>query len=434
MIKSDILIIGAGPGGYELAAEAVSEGFSVTVIEKGELGGTCLNRGCIPTKALCRSAEVAMTVKEAATFGVNVDNFTLDFAAAVARKNSIVEQLREGIAFLLDKCKVVKGEAKFIDSHTVECDGEQFTADKIVIATGSKPARLPIPGAELAIDSDDLLNMQTLPARMCIIGGGVIGVEFASILNAFGVEVTIIEYCKEILPPFDKDVSKRLKTALSRRGINIITSAAVTAIEPGFKVTYEAKNKVQSVETDAVLMAVGRKPVIPEGLETAGIEVTKRGIVVSDDFMTTVEGVYAIGDVNGKCMLAHAATAQGLKVLGKNINLNVVPSAVFTMPECAMAGLTEEQCKEQGLEVKVSKSLFRSNGKALALGETDGIVKLISEKETGKILGCHICGPHASDIITEITLTISNGMTVDSVLSTIHSHPTLSEVVYSAAK
>lgn len=433
MIKSDILIIGAGPGGYELAAEAVSEGLSVTIIEKTELGGTCLNRGCIPTKALCRSAEVAMTVKDASAFGVNVNNFTLDFSVAVARKNAIVQQLREGIAFLLNKCNVVKGEAKFIDSRTIECDGEQFTANKIVIATGSKPSRLPIPGAELAIDSDDLLNMDTLPSKICIIGGGVIGVEFASILNSFGVDVTIIEYCKEILPPFDKDVSKRLKTALTHRGINIITSAAVTSIEPG-RITYEAKNKVLSVEADAVLMAVGRKPVLPEGLEQAGIEVGKRGITVNDDFMTTAEGVYAIGDVNGKCMLAHAATAQGLKVFGKNINLNVVPSAVFTIPECAMVGLTEEQCKEKGLEIKVSKSLFRSNGKALALGETDGIVKLISEKETGKILGCHICGPHASDIITEITLAISNGLKADSVLSTIHSHPTLSEAVYSAAK
>lgn len=434
MIKSDIIIIGAGPGGYEMAAEAAAGGLSVTIIEKGELGGTCLNRGCIPTKALCRSAEVALTVKDAATFGVNVSGYTLDYAAAVARKNSIVEQLRSGIEMLLGKCLVVKGIARFIAKDTIECNGEQYTAPKIVIATGSKPSRLPIPGAELAIDSDTLLNMSELPARICIIGGGVIGMEFASILNAFGVEVTVIEYFKEILPQFDKDIAKRLKMQLSRRGVNIITSAAVTAITPGMSVTYEAKGKTLSLDTDCVLMAVGRQPVVPDGAQEVGIEVDKRRIVVDDDFKTTVDGVYAIGDVNGRCMLAHVATAQGLKVLGKDVNMDIVPSAVFTSPECAMVGLTEELCKDKGLEIKTVKALFRANGKALALGETEGLVKMISEAETGKVLGCHICGPHASDIITEVALVMSKSLTIKDIAATIHSHPTLSEVISQAAR
>ena len=431
---SDIIIIGAGPGGYEMAAEAAAEGLSVTLIEKGELGGTCLNRGCIPTKALCRSAEVASTIAESTVFGIKAENVSLDFSAAVARKNAIVEQLRSGIQMLLGKCNVVKGEAVFTDKNTVECNGEQFTAPKIVIATGSKPSRLPIPGAELAIDSDTLLDMSVLPQKICIIGGGVIGVEFAYILNSFGVEVTIVEYCKEILPPFDKDISKRLKNVLSGKGIKIITSAAVTAIEPSMKVTYETKGKALTVDTDCVLMAVGRTPVIPAGVEKIGIEVGRKGIITNENFMTTVPGIYAIGDVNGKCMLAHAATAQGMKVLGKEINTDIVPSAVFTIPECAMVGLTEEQCKEQGIEIKVTKTLFRSNGKALALGETDGIVKMISEAATGKILGCHICGPHASDIITEVALAISANLTTADISKTIHSHPTLSEVISLAAK
>ena len=282
MNSSDIIIIGAGPGGYEMAAEAAAEGLSVTLIEKGELGGTCLNRGCIPTKALCRSAEVASTIAEASVFGIKAENVSLDFSAAVARKNAIVEQLRSGIQMLLGKCNVVKGEAVFTDKNTVECNGELFTAPKIVIATGSKPSRLPIPGAELAIDSDTLLDMSVLPERICIIGGGVIGMEFAYILNSFGVEVTIVEYCKEILPPFDKDISKRLKNVLSGKGIKIITSAAVTAIEPGLKVTYEAIGKVLTVDTDCVLMAVGRTPVIPAGVEKIGIEVGRKGIITDE--------------------------------------------------------------------------------------------------------------------------------------------------------
>ena len=434
MITSDYLILGAGPGGYELAAEAAAMGHSVTIIEKNELGGTCLNRGCIPTKALCRSAEVAMTVKEASSFGVNVDGCRVDYSAVINRKDSIIAQLREGINSLLGKCSIIKGEGKFIDKKIIECNGETFTADKIVIATGSKPALLPIPGAELAIDSDKLLSAETLPDSICIIGGGVIGLEFASILNAFGVNVTVIEYCKEILPPFDKDISKRLKNLLSRRGISIITSAAVTAIEPGYKVTYECKGKTLTLETDEVLMAVGRKPVIPEGTEAAGIEISKRGIVVDKNFMTTVEDVYAIGDVNGICMLAHAATAQGMTILGRKINLDTIPSAVFTAPECAMVGLTEEQCKEKELDYKTAKSMFRANGKALALGDTDGLVKLIYENKTGKILGCHICGPHASDIITEVTLAISRELTIQDISMTIHAHPTLSEVISAAVK
>ena len=211
-------------------------------------------------------------------------------------------------------------------------------------------------------------------------------------------------------------------------------SAAVTGITPGMSVTYEAKGKTLSLETDCVLMAVGRQPVVPDGAQEVGIEVDKRRIVVDDEFKTAVDGVYAIGDVNGRCMLAHVATAQGLKVLGKGVNMDIVPSAVFTSPECAMVGLTEEQCKDKGLEIKAVKALFRANGKALALGETEGLVKMISEAETGKVLGCHICGPHASDIITEVALAMSKSLTIKDIAATIHSHPTLSEVISQAAR
>lgn len=434
MNQADLIIIGAGPGGYETAAEAAAEGLNVVIIERGELGGTCLNRGCIPTKALCRSAQVALDVKEAAAYGVDVNGFTLNYPAAAARKDEVVAQLRQGVEMALSRCTVVRGEARFVEPRVIVVGEESYTAPKIIIATGSSPARLPIPGAELAVDSDRLLSMTSFPERVTIIGGGVIGMEFASILSAFGVAVTVVEYCKEILPPFDKDISKRLKMALSKRGINIITSAAVTEIKPDLTVVYEAKGKQAEVASDLVVMAVGRRPVLPAGIDCTGIAVGRRGIEVDDNMMTSVEGIYAIGDVNGRCMLAHAASAQGRRVLGKPVDLDVVPSAVFTTPECAMVGLTEEQCKERQLPFKAAKALFRANGKALAMNESDGLVKMIVNTETRMILGCHICGPHAADLIQEVALTMARALPVDAIADTIHGHPTLGEAVQQAAR
>lgn len=434
MTLADLIIIGAGPGGYETAAEAAAEGLNVVLVEKGELGGTCLNRGCIPTKALCRSAEIALELRDAAAFGIETGNIGFDYAKASERKNAVVAALRDGVAMAVSKCEVAAGEARFTDAHTIVVGEEVYTAPKIVIATGSIPASLPIPGAELAIDSDMLLALDDIPQRVAIIGGGVIGMEFASILNAFGKEVTVIEYCKEILPPFDKDIAKRLRTAMQKRGVNFLTGTSATSIEPGFKVCYEAKGKPGSLETDLVVMAVGRRPNLPHGLDAAGIETSRKGIVVNENMETNIPGVYAIGDVNGLCMLAHAASAQGRLVLGRNIDLNVVPSAVFTNPECAMVGKTEEQLKADGHPIKTTKALFRSNGKALAMGETDGMVKLIIDSESGLILGCHIMGPHAADLVQEIALAMSSGLTVDAIADTIHGHPTLGEVIQQAAR
>lgn len=431
MTQFDIIILGAGPGGYELAAEAAHRGHRVLLIEKGLPGGTCLNRGCIPTKALLASAAVIDSAREAAQFGVKIGSVEPDYAAAVDRKNEIVATLREGVEMLLKDVTVVNGEGRFEGPREVAVGDEVYTAPLIVIATGSRPAILPIPGAELAITSDDLLAMRELPASMVIIGGGVIGVEFACILHSFGVNVTIVEYCKEILPPFDKDIAKRLRTALSRRGINFITNAAVTAITPG-EVTYECKGKTLTLPADKVLMSVGRTPVMPDGLDKAGVETTRRGITVDDRMHTNVPGISAIGDVNGRCMLAHAAAAQGRVVLGEVVDLSVIPSAVFSMPECAMVGLTEEQCKEQALDYKVGKSMFRSNGKAMAIGETDGLVKLIADTATGRILGCHIMGPHAADLVQAVADMMSARATVSDLARAIHGHPTLGEVIHSA--
>ena len=433
MNSCDIIIIGSGPGGYELAANAVKHNLSTVIIERDQLGGTCLNRGCIPTKALCRSAEVADLVRNASSFGVEVNEFSLSYSKAVNRKDEIVEQLRQGVSMLLNGATVVKGEAKFTGENVVEVNGESYTAPRIVIATGSKPAMLPIPGAELAMTSDDVLSLEQLPESICVIGGGVIGVELASILSSFGVKVTIVEYCSEILPNFDKEIAKRLRTALSRRGIKVVVSASVTAIREGMEVDYESKGKTVTLNVDAVLMAVGRRPVIPEGVVELGVKTGRRGIEVNERYETSIPGIYAIGDVNGECMLAHAATAQGERILGSEVDVTVVPAAVFTVPECSMVGLTEEQCREQGIDYIVSKAMLRANGLALAIGEVDGLVKLIVDKESRKILGCHICGPHAADIVQEIALAISSQLTVDAVANTIHAHPTLGEVVRAAA-
>lgn len=441
----DIIIIGAGPGGYETAADAAAHGLTVAIVEKDQMGGTCLNRGCIPTKALCRNAEVINLMRESEVWGVKTGEMAFDYAPVFERKEAVVKQLREGVEMLMGAPGItaIKGEATLKDANTVIVNGEEYSAKNIIIATGSAPRGLPIEGADLAMTSDDILSMETLPQSLCIVGGGVIGMEFAAVFSTFGVEVTVIEYCKEILPPFDKDVAKRLKTVLSKRGIKIITSAAVNGIkqeEDGYTVSYELKGKAQSVTAQKVLMSVGRQPVLPQGLDAVGVTVGRRGTEVDDNMMTNVKGVYAIGDVNGRMMLAHAASAQGQRalhaIMGKadEIKLDIVPSAVFTVPELAMVGLTEEQCAERGMDVTVKKSFFRSNGKAVAMNETDGLLKMIVDNATRQIVGCHICGAHAADLIQEVVTAMNAGATVDLLARSIHGHPTLSEVMLTAAR
>lgn len=445
MNNFDIIIIGAGPGGYEMAAVAAQNELSVGIVEQADLGGTCLNRGCIPTKALCRNAEVLNLMKDATAFGVTASDLKFDYKVAFERKSEVVRQLRDGVAMLLNNplITVIEGEGKFKDAHTVTVGDQEYSAKNIVIATGSCPKGIPIPGAELAMTSDDILAMDTLPKSLCIIGGGVIGMEFAAIFNSFGVEVTVVEFMKEILPPFDKDIAKRLRTTLSKRGINIHTNSGVKSIaksENGYTVTWTAKGKDASIECEQALMAVGRKPVLPEGLDAIGVVVERQGIKVNDDMETSVSGIYAIGDVNGRSMLAHAATAQGMRalnsILGANdqLKLDIVPSAVFTVPELSMVGLTEEQCKEREIDIVVKKGFFRANGKALAMAEPDGLIKMIVDAKTRMILGCHICGAHAADLIQEVVMAMNANCTVDQLASAIHGHPTLTEVVLNVAR
>ena len=322
----------------------------------------------------------------------------------------------------------------------------EFSADYIIIATGSVSASLPIPGADLpgVLTSREILDIEEIPERLCVIGGGVIGLEFASVFRSFGSEVTVLEYFKEILPRFDSDLSKRLKQTLGKRGIEINTQAQVTGIEfdgAEYTVSYTRKGKEETVVADKVLMAVGRKANVDSlNLADAGIEFTPRGIIVDEKTMqTNVPHIYAVGDINGKMMLAHAATFQGIVALDhimgveNAVDLSVMPAAVFTSPEAACVGMTEEECKEKDIKIKCLKSFFRANGKAVTMGETDGFCKLIVEAESGLLLGCHLYGPHASDIVQEACALISRKAALEEFKDIIHTHPTLTEVLQSAA-
>lgn len=457
-----IIIIGAGPGGYETALVAAKRGVEVVLIEAGPVGGTCLNEGCIPTKAFCRNAEVMDGLKEAEAYGVTGLSYGFDFRAVAARKNAVVEQLRGGVEGLLGHKNItlVRGKAAFKDAHTVTVipnetgESQEYTADYIIIATGSVSASLPIPGADLPgiLTSREILDIEEVPQRLCVIGGGVIGLEFASIFRSFGSEVTVLEYFKDILPRFDTDLSKRLKQSLGKRGIDISTQSQVTSIteESGeYTVTFTRKGKEEAVVADKVLMAVGRKANVASlNLADAGVEFTPRGIVVNEVMQTNVPHIYAVGDINGLMMLAHAATFQGIVALDhimgveNDIDLSVMPAAVFTSPEAASVGKTEDECKEAGIPVKCLKSFFRANGKAVTMGETDGFCKVVvaaepkegseSPCEPGRVLGCHLYGPHASDIVQEACAMISRKATLKEFQDVIHTHPTLTEVLQSA--
>ncbi|MDE5793924.1 MAG: dihydrolipoyl dehydrogenase [Muribaculaceae bacterium] len=442
-----IIIIGAGPGGYETALEAAKRGHDVTLFNGDRLGGTCLNEGCIPTKCLCRNAEMIASFKEAEKFGVDDFTFTLDYNKVVERKKEVVDTLRNGIDSMLKSAKVnvVNAKASFKDAHTVVADDIEYSADYIIIATGSSSKYLPIDGHDLECvkDSSQMLDIEYIPESLTIIGGGVIGMEFANIFASFGSKVTVIEYMKQILPPFDSDIAKRLKQALSKKGIKIVTGAAAKKIEQNedyeVVVTYEVKGKEESVVSSDLLMAVGRAPRV-EGLnlEAAGIEYSPKGIVVDGWMRTNVPHIFAIGDVNAKMMLAHVATFQGIHALnaidGKEdkINFDIVPSAVFVVPECAMVGLTEEACKAQGIEIRKGLSFFRANGKALAMGEPDGICKLIFRKDDDRLIGAHIMGVEAADLAQQCADLMNAEMTLEEIQNVIFGHPTVSEVILSA--
>ena len=429
-MKTDIIIIGSGPGGYRTASYALQQGKQVVIIEKAEAGGTCLNSGCIPTKCLAHDAEANAS----------------DFPAAAERKRNVMNQLRQGIEQLLSApgITLVRGEATFKDARTVTVDGIDYEADDIIIATGSSSKMPPVEGIDnpRVITSTEALNFQTLPAEIVIIGAGVIGMEFASILSRFGAKVSVIEYLKECLPVIDKDIAKRVRKQIEKlQGVTFYMDSAVKAINDNEVVFVSNKNgKETRLECPAcpVLIATGRKPNI-EGLnlEAAGVEYSPKGITVNDNMLTSVPHIYAIGDVTGRQMLAHAATFMGFRavnaIVGKadKIRFDIMPSAIFTYPEAAAVGLTEDQCKEQGIECRALKGYYRANGKALAIDEPEGMVKLVAGAD-GKILGCTSYGAHSADIVQEVTAYMNCNATVADIAYSVHIHPTLSEILQDA--
>lgn len=426
-ITTDLIIIGSGPGGYRAADYAAKKGLQVIVVEAAHAGGTCLNCGCIPTKSLCHDAELA-------DLGLPVD-----FAAIMQRKQQVVEQLRSGVETLLSQPHVtlVRGKAAFKNANTIVVNEEEYQAKDIIIATGSHaimPSSIEGIHQTHVMTSTELLDIDHVPQRLCIVGAGVIGMEFASVFNSFGSEVVVIEFMKECLPNMDGDIAKRLRKCLEKRGIKFYLQSGVKKIDEK-QVVFECKGKENSIEADTVLIATGRGA-NTEGLnlDAVGINYSRKGIVVDDNMQTNIPHVYAIGDVNGRQMLAHAATFQGFRainhILGKTdaIRFDIMPAAVFTTPEAACVGVTEGYCKENSIAYTCHKGYYRANGKALAINATEGMVKLLTD-ENNVIMGCHIYGAHAADLTQEIAALMNHGTTLDRLHDIIHAHPTLEEIL-----
>lgn len=451
MAKS-IVIVGGGPGGYVAAIRAAQLGAQVTLIEKDTLGGTCLNRGCIPTKALLQSADILTEIKNAATFGISAQKVFLDFSIVTKRKEEVVKRLVAGVASLMRKNKinVIKGIGSLIDAKTVGILGEsnKISADSIIIATGSTPSTVPIEGVDEpgVITSDDALAMEQLPKSIVIIGGGVIGLEFAQIMHRLGSKVTIVEMMPQILPTEDTEIANTLDNIMKKDGIEIFTNATVTSIRnteqqmKAVSFTIKDDNKEQERIGENVLLSVGRRSNTDElGVDNIGLALEKGRIVVNERMETNIPSIYAIGDVVGRLMLAHVAMEEGKcaveNSLGANckIDYRAVPRCVYTSPEVAGVGLTEAEAKEKYGDIKVGQFPFMASGRALILNETAGMVKIIADAHYGQILGVHILGPQATELVAEAALGIKMEATFEDIFSTIHAHPTLSETMMEAA-
>ena len=445
--KYDVVVIGGGPGGYVAAIRASQLGLKVAAIEERNMGGTCLNWGCIPTKSLLHSAEVYHTVKHCSDYGISTGTPSFDYSRIAAKKDSVVKQLRMGVESLVKANGgiIFSGRALIKDKNTIEVkDARVISTDNIIIATGSRPSKPPIPGidGDKVLDSDGVLALTQCPEKVVIIGGGVIGVEFATVFNTLGKEVTIIEMMDFLVPGMDTELSIGLREALENKGIKIFTGAKVTGIESGKSAAclFSSGNDEKKAEGDMVIVAIGRRPNSEYlGLENIGITPERGFINVDDRMETNVKGVYAIGDVTGKVLLAHVASEQGLvasgNIAGRNLRMHydVVPSCIYTSPEIASVGLTETDAVKKGYRIKVGKFPTAANGKSMIAGEKEGLVKIITDSETGEILGAHIMGPRATDMIAEICVAMKLESTIEEVADTIHPHPTVSEMVMEAA-
>lgn len=445
----DVIVIGGGPGGYVAAIKAAQLGAKVAVVEDGNLGGVCLNWGCIPTKALIRTAKLFTDIKRSEEFGIlGIDekDIFVDWNKLIDRKNSVVERLVTGINSLFKKHKIdlYDGWATIKNKNEVEVNGETITGKNLILATGAREYMPPISGLEETLKTGKILNskaafeLEKIPEELVVIGGGVIAVEFATIFNAIGSKVTLIQRSKQILSSTEKEMGKTLQRQLKKDGINVITGTSLKSITEE-EIVIEHKKKEKTFTGDKYLVSLGLKANL-SGLESLDLELDEKEFVKTDDCLkTNIDGVYAIGDLNGKHALAHVASAEGIvaaeNIMGKDTTMNydIVPACIYTFPELASVGMTDEEAKENGYDVNVSKFPLSANGKALAEGETVGFAKIISDNKDGKVLGVHIMAGHATDMISEAIIAMQLGAKVDNIAKAIHPHPTTSEIVMEAA-
>jgi dihydrolipoamide dehydrogenase len=458
MSSFDVIFIGGGPAGYVGAIRAAQLGMSVAVVEREALGGTCVLWGCIPAKALLESASLATKVRKAAEFGVNVGELSFDYGVAMKRSRAVSTQNSKGVEFLFKKNKItnIKGTARITGKNSVtvataENKEEKHDAKKaIVIATGSRVKGLPQAGLELdkkkVLSSDDVLILEKAPKTMAIVGAGAVGCEFADVFAAFGTQVTLIDVMPAILPLEDAEASAELTKSFKKRKIDVVTGAKIGNVKVGAKgvtMSLDTGGKSQSLEVETVLVAAGRAPNVEDmGLKEAGVQLNDRGFVrINERMETTAKGIYAIGDVAGPPMLAHKGSREGVVLVEllagqahvHPVNYGNIPNATYCHPEVASIGLTEQQCKDKKLEYKVGKFPFSANARARTSGETEGFVKIIRDAKYGEILGAHIVGPHATELLHELAVARENEFTVEEVDLAVHAHPTLSEAIAEAA-
>ncbi|HZG61251.1 MAG TPA: dihydrolipoyl dehydrogenase [Anoxybacillus sp.] len=451
-IETETLVVGAGPGGYVAAIRAAQLGQKVTIVEKANLGGVCLNVGCIPSKALISAGHRFEVAKHSEDMGIKAENVTVDFSKVQEWKNGVVKKLTSGVEGLLkgNKVEIVRGEAYFVDANTVrvmtENSAQTYKFQNAIIATGSRPIELPgFKFSKRVLDSTGALNLQEIPKSMVVIGGGYIGTELGTAYANFGTKVTILEGADEILSGFEKQMTAVVKRRLKKKGVEVFTNALAKGVEEredGVTVTFEVKGETKTVDADYVLVTVGRRPNTEElGLEQLGIKMTERGLIEIDkQCRTSVPNIYAIGDIVAGPPLAHKASYEG-KIAAEaiaghpsEIDYLAIPAVVFSDPECASVGYFEKQAKDEGIEVTTAKFPFAANGRALALNDADGFMKLVVRKDDGVIIGAQIVGPNASDMIAELGLAIEAGMTAEDIAMTIHAHPTLGEIAMEAAE
>ncbi|CDQ19900.1 dihydrolipoamide dehydrogenase [Halobacillus karajensis] len=451
-IELDTLVVGAGPGGYVAAIRAAQSGQNVTIVDKGNLGGVCLNVGCVPSKALIQAGHRYEHAQGAEDMGIKSENTTVDFSKVQEWKGGVVNKLTGGVEGLLkgNKVDIVKGEVYFVDKNTVrvmdEKNSQTYTFNNCIIATGSRPIEIPsFKFSDRVLDSTGALNLDEIPNKMVVIGGGYIGTELGTAYANFGTEVTILEGTKDILGGFEKQMSSLVKKRLKKKGVEVVTEAMAQGVEEtdnGVTVKYEAKGEEKSIDADYVLVTVGRRPNTDEiGLEDLGLKMTDKGLIEIDkQCRTSIDNIYAIGDIVDGPPLAHKASYEGKiaaeAISGEKSEIDYlgIPAVVFSDPELASVGYTEQEAKDAGYDVKAAKFPFAANGRALSLNESDGFLKLVTRKDDGLVIGAQIAGANASDMIAELGLAIEAGMTAEDLALTIHAHPTLGEITMEAAE